>query len=208
MTLQEKLIKFATEIKESINCSLPARVVQVNNDGTVNVVAIRNDEIDDCVITVPIIRTETQRAYIALKIKAGDKGTIKFCDKSIENYRLTGSEENNGDKRVHSLSDGLFELGFLPDNERFEFPDSEIVIGLKNKTFTLSVDENGNLTITSPTVKIKAQTEIEGNTMIKGDLHITGTTTSDVDVVSGAISLKTHLHGGVMGGNSKTGVPE
>lgn len=156
MTVAHELIKLAKTIMEKTNTCLPARVVGVNPDGSVNVVAIRNDDIDDCVITVPVIRPETQRAYIQLAIKTGDRGIIKFCDKSIENYRLYGSEVYNNDDRCHSISDGVFQLGFLPDNEKFIFPDGEIVIGLKNNTFTLSVDEAGNLTMTTQAVKIKS----------------------------------------------------
>lgn len=159
MTASQGLMQFAKSIQESVNTCLPARVVQVNEDGTVNVVAIRNDEIEDCVITVPVIRPETQRAYIQLKINVGDRGIVKFCDKSIEDYRLTGTEYYNGDDRVHSISDGVFQLGFLPNNEKFLYPEGEIVIGLKNQTFVLSVDEKGNLTMSTQNITLKA-TEI------------------------------------------------
>lgn len=108
--------------------------------------AIRNDEIKDCVITVPVLRPETQRAYIQLNIAPGDRGVLKFCDKSIEEYRK-GNENYNGDDRTHSISDGIFQLGFLPSNEKFVFPDGEIVIGLKNSQFILSVNETGDFTI-------------------------------------------------------------
>ena len=133
MSSVNELTIFAKAIQESVNCCLPARVVQVNQDGSVNVVAIRNDKIDDCVITIPVIRPETQRAYIYLGIKAGDRGIIKFMDKSIEEYRLTGSEAYNNDDRSHSLSDGIFQLGFLPDNEKFVYPEGEIVIDSTGK---------------------------------------------------------------------------
>ena len=196
MSMQDELNTFARGILDSDNSCLPARVVKINDDGSVNVVAIRNDEIPDCVITVPVLRPETQRAYIMLKIKAGDRGVVKFCDKSIESYRLTGSEEYNGDDRQHSISDGVFQLGFLPDNEKFVFPDGEIVIGLKNNTFTLSVNENGSLTIGASAVTINS------------DVTINGTLTATTDVIGGGISLKNHVHSGVTGGSSNTGKPQ
>lgn len=200
---------WAKNIKEDVNTCLPARVVKVNSDGSVNVVAIRNDKVADCVITVPIIYPETNRAYIYLGVKAGDRGIVKFCDKSIENYRLLGSEDYNGDDRVHSLSDGIFQLGFLPDKEKFAFPSGEIVIGLKNGKFTLSVDENGILTINAKQIKIEADsTDITGNVTITGDTTMTGTLTARTDVIAGEISLKTHVHGGVTSGPSTTGVPQ
>ena len=196
MSMQDELVNFAKGILDSSNSCLPARVVKVNDDGSVNVVAIRNDALENCVITVPVLHQETQRAYICLKIKAGDRGVVKFCDKSIENYRLTGNEEYNKDDRQHSLSDGVFQLGFLPDNEKFEFPSGEVVIGLKNNKFTLSVDENGNLTIEASAVTIKS------------DVTVNGTLTATTDVVGGGISLKSHVHSGVTSGSSNTGTPQ
>ena len=180
-TLQEQFLLFAEKIKNEINCQLPAKVTKVNEDGTVNVVAIRNDKIEDCVITVPVIRPETARAYIMLKIATGDRGVVKFCDKSIEQYRQ-GEEEYNNDDRTHSISDGIFQLGFLPNPEKFIYPDGEIVIGLKNKTFTLSVDDKGSLTIGAAAVTINA------------DVTVNGTLTATNDVLGGGISLKGHTH--------------
>ena len=233
-TVPEQIMLLCEKIKNEINCTLPARVTQVNEDGTVNVVAIRNDEIKDCVITVPVLRPETQRAYIQLKIAPGDRGVLKFCDKSIEEYRK-GDEAYNGDDRMHSISDGIFQLGFLPSNEKFIFPDGEIVVGLKNKTFTLSVDANGNLTMNTQNITIKSQdisvtsnnvvinasqtdattpVNITGDINISGNVSVTGkidasdTITSQLDVMALNISLKTHTHGGVMGGQGSTGVPQ
>ena len=195
MTAQKELMMFAQNILDSANSCLPAKVMKVNADGSVNILVIRNDDIDNCVITVPVLRPETQRAYIQLKIKEGDRGIVKFCDKSIENYRLTGSESYNNDDRQHSFSDGVFQLGFLPDNEKFVFPDGEIVIGLKNNKLKLIVDENGNLTITAQAVTINS------DITVNGDITATG------DVVGGGISLKTHVHSGVTSGGSNTGTP-
>lgn len=188
MTSQELILQLAEKIKEEINCSLPAKVTQVNEDGTVNVVAIRNDEIDDCVVTVPVIRQETQRAYIQLAIKTGDRGVLTFMDRSIEDYRF-GDDSYNGDNRSHSISDGIFRIGFLPDNEKFIFPEGEIVIGLKNKKFTLAVDAEGNLSISAETIIINSKS----NT-INGDVKVNGTVTVSEDVIGGGISLKNHTH--------------
>lgn len=185
--------EFAKRIKESINCLLPARVVSVNDDGTVNVVAIRNDEIEDCVITVPVLRPETARAYIQFAIKSGDRGIVKFCDKSIESYRTAGSEEYNHDNRNHSLSDGIFQLGFLPDSEKFVFPQGEVIIGLKNDACNIIIDESGNLTIKSNLVTINS------SVVVNGDIHATGIISSDTDVLSAGISGNGHTHTGNAG---------
>lgn len=229
-TVQENLLIFAEKIKNEINCQLPAKVVAVNDDGTVNVTAIRNDDIEDCVITIPVIQPETARAYIALKIKKGDRGVIKFCDRSIEEYR-TGNENSNGDERCHSISDGIFQLGFLPSNEKFVFPDGEITIGLKNKKFTLTVNETGDFTIsanniiitaaktsiTSPieikgdidvsgNIKISGNTQTTGNISVTGKISATDVISSDTDVLAAGKSGLSHTHTSTAPG-SPTSVP-
>lgn len=196
MTLQNELMTLAKGILDSVNSCLPAKVMQVNSDGTVNVLVIRNDKIDNCVITVPVLRPETQRAYIQLNIKTGDKGVVKFCDKSIEGYRLTGNESYDGDDRQHSFSDGIFQLGFLPDNEKFVFPDGEIVIGLKNNKCQIIIDESGNLTFNAEKVTFNS------------DVDINGKVTATDEIQSGNIKLTKHTHGGVTSGNSNTGLPQ
>lgn len=129
-TVPEQIMLLSEKIKNEISCTLPARVTQVNEDGTVNVVAIRNDEIKDCVITVPVLRPETQRAYIQLNIAPGDRGVLKFCDKSIEEYRK-GNENYNGDDRTHSISDGIFQLGFCQAMKNLYFRMEKLSLDLK-----------------------------------------------------------------------------
>lgn len=47
-----------------------------------------------------------------------------------------------------------------------------------------------------------------GGVDITGDVNITGTVTVSEDVVASGISLVSHTHGGVQGGNSSTGKPQ
>lgn len=72
---------------------------------------IRNDELEDIIISnVPIKRPETSIAYIFLGIKKGDRGTLTFYDKSLDDY-IEGDEGYNGDDRCHSMQDRTFSLG-------------------------------------------------------------------------------------------------
>lgn len=50
-------------------------------------------------------------------------------------------------------------------------------------------------------------TIITGNVQILGNTIVAGTMTAAVNVVGGGVSLKSHTHGGVAGGNSRTGTP-
>lgn len=174
----------------------PCKVVNVNGNYVDVLLYINDDEPDTIIYNVPIIRpAETQRAYIFLGIKEGDRGVCRFFDRSTEAY-LQSDFDYNSDDRQHDINDRCFELGFIPDKEAFVYPtDKEIEIGLKNAKFKISVDENGNIaivsegtaTITCPTVNHT------------GDINITGTVTVDGDVIANNISLKNHTHTGNLG---------
>ena len=137
-------------LRDSINCQLPCKITEVNADGTVDVLVFRNDGIENCVFpNVPVRHIETSRAYVFLGVKVGDRGIIRYFDRSVEAYK-EGNEEDTSDIRQHSLSDGLFEVGFLPSTEAYAYPtDKTIEIGNKNGSFKLSIGEDGAITLTT-----------------------------------------------------------
>lgn len=137
-------------LKDSINCQLPCKITAINDDGSVDVLVFRNDNIPDCVFpNVPVRHIETSRAYVFLGLAVGDRGVIRYFDRSVEEYK-NGNEAETGDPRQHSLSDGLFEVGFVPSSERYAYPtDKTIEIGNKNGSFKLSVGADGGITITT-----------------------------------------------------------
>ena len=51
-------------------------------------------------------------------------------------------------------------------------------------------------------------TTLTGDLTVNGSVQVDGNIHSDGDTVAGSISLQKHKHGGVMGGNSTTGVPQ
>lgn len=147
--------KIIQSIKESINCELPCKVDSFNGK-TVDVLMIRNDELEDIIISnVRLKMPETQRAYIFLGLKKGDRGTLTFFDKSVENY-VKGEEAYDGDDRCHSIQDRCFSLGFVPDNEAFIYPtNADIEIGLK--------DGSAKINLTSGTITTKGEFVHTGN---------------------------------------------
>lgn len=159
----------------------PAEVVNVSANGNyVDVkIFINDDEPDMVLYNVPIQRPETQRAYIYLGIKKGDKGTLKFFDRSVEGY-LHSDFDYNSDDRQHNINDRCFELGFVPDKEAFVYPtNKEIEIGLKNSRFKLSADNFGSLIIETLDAKIKTKgvCTIEANSGVQfttPDVNISG----------------------------------
>jgi len=179
----------------------PCKVVGVHGN-YVDVLLYINDEEPDVVIyNVPIMRPETQRAYIFLGIKEGDRGVCRFFDRSTEGY-LQSDFDYNSDDRQHDINDRCFELGFVPDAEAFVYPaDKEIEIGLKNTKFKLSVDSSGNLVITGAT------NVINGGTTINGNLIVNGTITATSEITGNSIPLSVHKHSGVETGSGTSGLP-
>ena len=180
-------------LKESINCSLPCQVETVNGN-YVDVRMIRNDEIEDIIISnVPVKREETARAYIFLGIKQGDRGTLTFYDKSIEDYML-GDEDYNYDTRTHSIQDRCFSLGFVPDTEAYIYPaDADIEIGLKDGSVKINIT-GGVITLTGQNLQINAQ-----NSTIQGDnITVNGSNVSlgSNTTIDGKVFLEhTHSNG-------------
>ena len=173
----------------------PCKVVGVHGN-YVDVLLYINDEEPDFVIyNVPIVRPETQRAYIFLGIKEGDRGVCRFFDRSTEGY-LQSDFDYNSDDRQHDINDRCFELGFIPDKEAYQYlTTAEIEIGLKSGTCKISINADGTLNIVSPTVTIT------GNVVVNGTITATG------EITGNSIPLSTHKHLGVTAGNSKSGLP-
>lgn len=182
-SLGQKLIKILNANADNQFVQCPCRVTAVSENGNyVDVLPIINDDDDNQELyDVKIRHLESARAFIFLGVKKGDRGILRFFDRSIENYSINGSEEYNEDDRMHNDNDGLFELGFVPDNESYVYPsDKEIAIGLKNQKFTLSVDNAGNINILSQKdvnlfVSGNVTSTIQGNFLskIEGNAEIT-----------------------------------
>jgi Predicted acyltransferase len=88
--------------------------------------------------------------------------------------------------------------------------DATIKYDRTSKTYTLTAEEivfNGNLTING-NLKVSGNTDIGGNTSIGGNMDVGGSATIGVDATIGGISFKTHVHGGVASGSSKTAIPQ
>ncbi|TYA89399.1 hypothetical protein FXE09_02495 [Aggregatibacter actinomycetemcomitans] len=69
-----------------------------------------------------------------------------------------------------------------------------------------TLDGGTYIRIVNGSIKIKGNIEHDGNTKQKGELHSTGTISSDTDVKAAGISGKSHTHRGDSGGT--TGTPQ
>ena len=182
--LFDKILKNTTDELYVMN---PCKVVGVHGNYVDVLLYINDEELDFVIYNVPIIRQETQSAYIFLGIKEGDRGTCRFFDRSIEGY-LQSDFDFNSDERQHDINDRCFELGFIPDKEAYVYPtNADIEIGLKSGTIKMSFTESG--------------------IAILGDVTITGNLTVSGEVTGNSIPLSTHKHTGVQTGSGTSGLP-
>ena len=205
MQTNAEILKTLLDITtDNIYVNNPCQVVNVNGN-FVDVKIFINDEDEDCVLyNVPIQRPETQRAYIFLGIKKGDRGTLKFFDRSTENY-LKGDYDYNSDDRQHDINDRAFELGFVPNDEAFVYPtDKEIEIGLKDSSCKISFEEKSSvniISITAPIINLNGQVNISGDLSViantsggKGSVTAGEVTAGEVTAGESLITLTKHIH--------------
>lgn len=179
--------RFLNSMTDELYVMNPCKVVGVHGNYVDVLLYINDEEPDVTIYNVPIIRQETQRAYIFLGIKEGDRGTCRFFDRSTEGY-LQSDFDYNSDDRQHDINDRAFELGFIPDAESYVYPTNvDIEIGIKDKSVKMSFTESG--------------IAITGDVTIAGDLTVTG------EVVGNGIPLSTHKHTKVTSGSDTSGTP-
>lgn len=130
-------------IKEAIDAVLldlhtwlPARVVKVNGDRSVDVQPLLKRRYRDgtlvdlpilqnCMVSVPRGTTWS----IDLPIAIGDSGLALFCERSLDNFSTSGGEPvDPADPRHHDLSDAIFVPGLYPLTNPLSGDGSELKI--------------------------------------------------------------------------------
>jgi hypothetical protein len=145
------------ERSKQIRVHLPAKVVRVE-EATVDVEIIGEEDTGfgyyskfPLLLNIPVIYNNyTSSAYILTPIQVGDTGIVEFLDFNAYNFINDGNPALTTDTYYHSLNNGTFINGFIPNNKVIDIPDDyPIMIGLHNQTFTLRVDDSGGLVINS-----------------------------------------------------------
>jgi len=142
---------------------------------------------------VPFWTFRAGDTYISLPIKPGDTGLAIFCQRDITNWKETGGEVPLQSERVMDYNDAFY----IP----FIGSAAQAISGYNAEY--IEIVKNGK----KITVKDGVLDAPEYHINCKSILA-TGLITSETDVIAGGISGKTHVHGGVQGGPSDTGVPK
>lgn len=165
------------ENSKQIRVHMPCKVVAVN--GTTVDVEIQGSEDTGfgyyskfpMLLDLPIIYNNyTTQAYIITPVQVGDTGLVEFLDFNASNFANDGNTAITSDEYYHSLNNGTFINGFIPSSKQIDIPaDKPIIIGLHNKTFTLTVNTKGVLQINAEEISINAKNvDIKENVTIDG----------------------------------------
>ena len=184
------------ENSRKIRVHMPCKVVRVRK----NSVDVEIQGMEDSgfgyyvkfpqLLDLPVIYNNyTAKAYIITPIQVGDTGLVEFLDFNASGFSDSGNTAISSDQFPHSLNNGVFINGYIPDNVMV-LDDATLanplIMGLHNKTFLLSVTDSGKLSITSTddidisgkNINITASNNL---TLISGaTTSITGGTTTSI----------------------------
>lgn len=176
--------------KQTISC-IPAIRELININGKVEYKDL--PELKDVPISIP----RAGNWAITLPIQIGDECMVIFQDLCMDGWWFRGGVQNWNDLRRHDLSDAIavFSPWSQPNtisNYSTQFMEARSLDGSTKMSF-----QSGKVVLT-------------GDLDINGKIHSTGTIISDIDVISGTISGKSHTHEYNPGPGSPTptGVPQ
>lgn len=156
---------------------------------------------------VPVMFPRGGGAMLTFPVQAGDECLVIFASRSCGAWKQSGgSQVQSAPGRMHSLSDGFALLGTSSQ------PNA--VSNLSTSTTQLRSDDGQTfveLDAAGQVVHVKAPggMTIDANVQVNGTVTATQNITSTSgDVKAGAISLKTHKHGGVTTGSGTSGTPQ
>lgn len=161
------------ENSKRIRVHMPAKVIAVNGN-TVDV-QIQGQEDSGLgyyvnfapLLDLPIVYNNyTRKAFIITPIQVGDTGLVEFLDFNSSAFSDDGKASLTNDQLPHSLNNGVFINGFIPTSKVIEIEDIDnaLTMGLRNKTYTFSVDDTGTLNIHSLSTNFSSTTDINIDT--------------------------------------------
>lgn len=145
-------------------------------------------------VDIPVLTLHGGGIFLSFPIKEGDRGWLVACDRDISIFKQNLQESSPNSYRKHCFNDAFF----VPD---------------KINKVNISEDDYGAVVISTLSGNTKfalsdTAIKLTGNTVINGNVKISGTLNADGDVIGSGISLASHTHSGVEAGAANTGVPQ
>lgn len=176
------------EKSKQIRVHLPAKVIRVE-EATVDVEIIGQEDTGygyyskfPLLLNIPIIYNNyTSSAYIITPIQVGDTGIVEFLDFNAYNFINDGNPALTTDTYYHSLNNGTFINGFIPNNKLIDIPVNQpIVLGLKNGNYKVYASDIGDYNATSKSsINLTSST---ATTITSPSINLNG----DVNIQNGA----------------------
>ena len=112
----------------------------------------------------------------------------------------------NSKRELVEFTDGAV-LAYDPEAHKLDvtLPDGATIVVSSTGGVTIDCSDGG-MTITAPSGGVTIDAS-DGGVSITGDVDVQGKVTASDDVLAGAISLKSHTHGGVSAGVAHSGAP-
>ncbi len=139
----------------NLHTALPCRVTVVHNNSYVNVQPLIQRRYTTGTLValpeiqmVPVSHPRGQDYWIKLPIAVGDLGTIIFCERSIDSWKVKGYLTDPKDARRHDLSDAIFFPGVYPMSENLPGDADDMI--LHNGDAELYLQKEGKFLVQGP----------------------------------------------------------
>jgi len=161
-------------------------------DGTVTAVSL------PVITDVPVQFPSGGGFSLTFPVKAGDECILVFGSRGIDAWHALGGIQQPTAARKHNLSDAFAIVGIRSLPRSLSPAPSTTAVQLRNDAGTalIEIQPSGHIRALAP-----AGFEVTGN------MTVSGTITTPVDVIAGTVSLKTHIHSGVQTGGGTSGMP-
>lgn len=161
-------------------------------------------------VKVPVMYQRGGNATMTFPIGQGDECLVVFSSRAIDNWWQSGGVQPPFDPRMHNPSDGFAFVGPFSKPQMLEnVSASTVQIRSNDSKVLIELDPAGDIVnIVAPGgINIKGPVAITGPVTVTQTIAAMGMISSQVDVISGTVSGKSHLHGGVQPGGSDTTPP-
>lgn len=142
-------------VRNNLNVSIPGRITRVQNNSFVDVQPLIQEifKVQGPIsvpelLNIPVEHPRGADYWVKLPIAVGDYGRINFCDRSLDNWLVSGGGPlNPDDTRMHHLSDATFTPGLYPQNDILPGDPTDMI--LHNGDAEIYLQKDGKFKITN-----------------------------------------------------------
>lgn len=185
-------------IIESFDAATQTAVVQpavqgqfTASDGTVMLVDL------PLIPDVPVQFPSGGGFTLTFPVSAGDECLLVFASRGIDAWHALGGVQQPTAARRHALSDAFAMVGVRSVPRALPAVSTTAV--------QLRSDDGASMVEIQPSGRIRSVAP--AGFQIVGNLDVSGTITTPMDVIAGTVHLKTHQHSGIQTGGGTSGPP-